>query len=125
MQGVEEGEITSESEDESDYSEDESDEDNESYVRRIEEQVALHDLEYKTREQQEAVTLTETRCREIAIWSKQASNISKAHLEYLKISEQEEIELKQTHTELHQIKGGLKGQLIFDIQARLQKKEPT
>jgi hypothetical protein len=103
----------------------ENDEYNASYVRCIEEQVTLHDLEYKKREQQAEVTLTENCRREIAIWSKQASNISKTHLKYLKISEQEEIALKQTHTELHQFEGSLKRQLIFDVQARLKKAEPT
>jgi hypothetical protein len=87
--------------------EDKSKEYIDSYVSCMEEQVALHDLEYKQREQQEAVMLTENRRRKIAMWSTQASNISKEHLKYLKISKQEEIALKQMHTELHQFKGAL------------------
>jgi hypothetical protein len=73
-------------EDKSDESDDENDEYNTFYVRCIDEQVAFKNLEHERREQQEAVALTETRRREIAMWSKQASNISKENLEYLKIS---------------------------------------
>ncbi len=106
---------------ESDESDDEYDK---YYVCCIDEQVTFKELEHEKREQEDAVTLTEARRREIAMWSKQASNISKEHLECLKISKQEEVALKRAHIELHQFKGELKGQLIFDVQARLQKEEP-